>query len=627
MIQGVAANNRTGQSVSNGGDVNGDGVDDLVIGSDYTPGNADGEGSAYVVLGGAVGSGSRFELSALNGGNGFRIDVPVGHQEYAPIYVGFGQSVNVAGDVDGDGFDDIIIAATLDADDRSGYSGAAFVTFGGKHPFPADFESPPYSGVRGLRLAGEYSNTIGPVSDAGDINGDGFDDLIIGSPLIVTNPAPGKVYVVFGGHDVGGSGYGALSAFNGSNGFMIELGEEGDGLGSAISAAGDVNGDGFDDIIVTTRSYGARTGKTYVLFGGPGVGSTGHVDLSSLDGSNGFFIEGSNPDEPFSVSTGDVNGDGVADILIGGDPFTEADHAGAAYVIFGGPKVGCYGSVSLSSLDGSNGFVLLGSPSDEVGFSAAAGDINGDGVADLILPAPGDQSETGKSYVVFGKSKIGSNGSFTLSSLDGRNGFVIENIPSSDRIVTVDASGDVNGDGVKDIAIGAPSASPHGDLSGAVYLLYGEAAGANTDHAPVASDGSLSVSENTAGQGTLKATDADGDKLTYSKVGDPAHGTVKVKSDGSYTYTPASGYAGNDSFTFKANDGICDSDTSMVKITVSSQAPAASNGTVAPSNGTAAPSNGTAAPSSGTAAPSNGTAAPSNGTAAPSNGTGGAADQ
>ncbi|HET7675491.1 MAG TPA: Ig-like domain-containing protein [Gammaproteobacteria bacterium] len=89
-----------------------------------------------------------------------------------------------------------------------------------------------------------------------------------------------------------------------------------------------------------------------------------------------------------------------------------------------------------------------------------------------------------------------------------------------------------------------------------------------TDNAPVATNASLTLNEGATGSGTLKATDADGDSLTFGEAGAPAHGSVKIDADGSYTYTPAAGYSGADSFTFKANDGKLDSNAATVSITV-----------------------------------------------------------
>ena len=133
----------------------------------------------------------------------------------------------------------------------------------------------------------------------------------------------GASYVVFGGAGVGNGGNLELSALDGTNGFRLSGVAAGDGSGRAVSTAGDVNGDGVDDLLIGAFGAdpnGERSGASYVVFGGAGVGSSGNLELSALDGTNGFRLSGVAAYD-FSggaVSTaGDVNGDGVDDVLIG----------------------------------------------------------------------------------------------------------------------------------------------------------------------------------------------------------------------------------------------------------------------------------------------------------------------
>ena len=168
------------------------------------------------------------------------------------------------------------------------------------------------------------------------------------------------------------------------------------------------------------------------------------VELSDLDGSDGFVINGvdSGDQSGFSVSgAGDVNGDGVSDLLVGapaGDPNGNRG-AGESYVVFGGAVVGTGGSVELSDLDGSDGFVLNGADiSDRSGASVSiGGDVNGDGVADLIIGAeyadPNGNNLAGESYVIFGGVGVGTDGSVELSDLDGSDGFVLNGADIGDR--------------------------------------------------------------------------------------------------------------------------------------------------------------------------------------------------
>ncbi len=249
------------------------------------------------------------------------------------------------------------------------------------------------------------------VSAAGDVNGDGVDDLLIRASFAGLNGIKsGASYVVFGTSGMGNSDTLELSSLDGNNGFVLNGVIAGDEAGYSVSAAGDVNGDGVDDLLISAvgaDTNGGSSGASYVVFGASGVGSSGTLELSSLDGSNGFVLNGvaAGDFSGFSVSTaGDVNGDGVDDLLIGAfraDP--NGNYSGASYVVFGAS-----GTVELSSLDGSNGFVLNGvTVGDLSGFSvSAAGDFNGDSVDDLLIGAFGanpNGNYSGASYVVFGQ--------------------------------------------------------------------------------------------------------------------------------------------------------------------------------------------------------------------------------
>ncbi len=376
-----------------------------------------------------------------------------------------------------------------------------------------------------LTGAGLFSSTGASVSGAGDVNGDGFDDVIVGT--LYTSPdgrtGAGESYVVFGAADGFPAGLDP-AALDGGNGFVVQGAEAYDYAGTAVSGAGDINGDGFDDLIIGAdqASPAGRpfAGKTYVVFGG---GEAARVNLATLDGTNGFVLNGVDAAD-FSGSSvsnaGDVNGDGIDDLMIAA---ANSVPAGETYVVFG--ATGTFpASLDLSSLDGSNGFVLKGMDAGDGGAAAvsAAGDVNGDGLADLIIGAyrasPGGAVYAGAAYVVFG-SGGGFPATVDLAGLDGSNGFVLPGVSSGDGAGrSVAGAGDVNGDGFDDLIIGAPYADPAGrDQAGESYVVFGAAAGFAPAIAPDALNGSNgfairgSAVADLAGLSVSGAGDVDGD--------------------------------------------------------------------------------------------------------------------
>jgi hypothetical protein len=237
------------------------------------------------------------------------------------------------------------------------------------------------------------------VAAAGDINGDGLDDVIIGA----TSADPygtydaGESYIVFG-RSTGFPAALDLADLDGSNGLVVNgIGTE-DSSGGSVAAAGDVNGDGLDDVIIAAAyadSNGTyNAGESYIVFG-RSTGFPAALDLADLDGSNGFVVNGTDVDDRSGgnvASVGDVNGDGLDDVIIvawRADP-NGLDGAGESYIVFG-RSTGFPAALNVADLDGSNGFVVNGIDAfDYAGFSVAgAGDINGDGVDDVIIGAIG----------------------------------------------------------------------------------------------------------------------------------------------------------------------------------------------------------------------------------------------
>ena len=475
VLNGIDSFDSSGYSISGAGDVNGDGFDDLIIGARGADPNGTSSGESYVVFGSDAGFDAAFELSSLDGRNGFVLNG-------IDSFDSSGYSVSGAGDVNGDGFDDLIIGAR-GADPNGDFSGQSYVVFGSDAGFDAALELSSLDGHNGFALNGIDADDESPssVSGAGDVNGDGFDDLIVG--VYMADPS-GESYVVFGSN----AGFDAaieLSSLDGSNGFILNGIDSFDNSGFSVSGAGDVNGDGFDDLIIGAprgNSNGYSSGESYVMFGS-NAGFDAAIELDNLDGSNGFVLNGVDAHD-FSGSSvsgaGDVNGDGFDDLVIGASGAGPSrDGSGESYVVFGSDE-GFSAVFELSNLDGSNGFALTGiDAGDYSGISVSgAGDINGDGFDDLIIGARRADLNSdflGESYVVFG-TDTGFDAVIKLSGLDGSNGFVLNGVGLGDYFGTsVSSAGDINGDGFDDLIIGAFGADPNGYSSGQSYVVFGAA--------------------------------------------------------------------------------------------------------------------------------------------------------
>ena len=441
-------------SVSKAGDVNGDGFDDIIIGTQYgAPGHTY-TGAAYVVFGKAGGF-TDINLGTLGADQGFVIRGAATGDEA-------GASVSAAGDINGDGFADIIIGAP--GSDLGGTNaGGAYVVFGKAGGFGtitlSDLAPP-----TGFVIMGDAPNDRAgsSVSSAGDVNGDGYDDLIIGAPLNDSGGADaGAAYVIFGKP----GGFGTIDLSNlGSAGFKIQGDAAGDEAGYSVAGAGDVNHDGYADVIIGAISNDTGrmdAGRAYVIFGK--AAGFGTVDLTNLSPTQGFIIQGAAAADfaGWSVSgAGDTNRDGFADVVVGA-PFNASggQAAGAGYLVLGtGILTSPLGHAADFNGDGrddvlwrsgsgrvtdwlgqaSGGFATnFGSADANAGLNwhiAAMDDFNGDGRGDLLW-----RSASGDMFGWLGQA----NGGF----LNNSSNFYV-NVDPSWQIA---ASGDFNGDGRGDL--------------------------------------------------------------------------------------------------------------------------------------------------------------------------------
>jgi hypothetical protein len=361
------------------------------------------------------------------------------------------------------------------------------------------------------------------IAGAGDVNGDGVDDIIVGAPEANRDGRgdAGVVHVVFGRATRGTIDLGAL----GTGGFTIVGAAQNDELGSAVAGAGDVNGDGRDDVLIgapnADNNGRANSGSAYVVFGRM---ATTTIDLTSL-GDAGFRIDGVIPGENAGqavAGAGDVNGDGRPDLLVGAPE--ASNELGAAYVVFGKASTT---PVDLANL-GTGGFAILGAvPDDEAGTAVAgAGDMNGDGRADVLVGAPvadnNGRNDSGSAYVVFGKA---SGTTVNLATLN-TSGFRIDGAAANDLAgLALAGAGDVNGDGRPEALVGAPHADNNGrNASGSAYVVFGKPSTTTVDLAALGASGFRidgAGTDDNAGESVAGVGDMNGDGRSDVIVGGP----------------------------------------------------------------------------------------------------------
>jgi hypothetical protein len=352
----------------------------------------------------------------------------------APVFTATGETVNnhfgyaaaTAGDPNGDGYDDIVVGAYH----WYGFRGQVYL-------YTASGAS--LRGTPALTIAGDAENDyLGrSVAGAGDVNGDGYDDVVMAAQGY--DNFTGRIYLYTGGpHGLTGTPQSVVSGEGPADSFGVSL-----------AAAGDVNGDGYDDIVVGAIGYGDFVGRAYLYAGGP----------TGLGSSPMWIATGESAGSSFGRSVagaGDVNGDGYSDAVIGAPDYN--NFTGRVYLYAGGP-----GGLRASPL-----MVLTGEQQEHFGWAVAGtGDIDGDGYDDVIVGADRFNNLTGRIFIYPGTPHGLSATALLTFTGEGSYNFFGHSVASA---------GDVNADGYDDFLVGAYG---YDGSRGRVYLYLGKSGAAS----------------------------------------------------------------------------------------------------------------------------------------------------
>ena len=351
-----------------------------------------------------------------------------------------GRSLSGGFDSNGDGFADVAFGEPF-RDVSGGDEGAAYLLRGGALSGTVTLAS--LNGTTGARFTGDTPTDQAGQSLAlvGDVNGDGLADLAIGVP----NDDPGNgndgaVYIAYGK-----TSYSATQGINtltGANGFRISGFAGEDAIGTSVAAAGDVNGDGYGDVLLAQNDSNAgTTDGAWVVFGSL---AGGNISLNSLTGSNGVSFLNAGANGVSVAGGGDINGDGYSDLLLANGTDT--------FVVFG--RQTWTATVDLATLDGTTGFRITGAGLEV----ALLGDVNGDGLDDIMV-----RNGTTAAYIVFGAA---SGWGATLVATSG-------SVSISGNFSAISRAGDLNGDGIGDFVLGQSSAAGGGTARGTVWAVFG----------------------------------------------------------------------------------------------------------------------------------------------------------
>jgi len=448
---GQANFDRVGYTQSKSGDFNGDGIDDILIGGHNSPSGGD-DGVVYLFFGKAQTWNKNVSVS--NADASFLGENP--GDAITPI------SIDSAGDVNNDGYDDILIG--LAANQQVGpNSGQTYLILGKSSGW-----------AKNTSLANSDASFLGEnfedwsgssVAGVGDVNDDNYDDILIGAPH---NPAGGidrgRTYLIFGK----GTGW-AMDTSLSTADVIINGETDGDMSGSSIAGPGDVNGNDIDDILIGAEfndDGGTDAGKTYVIFGKT-TGWSSTLSLSSagasFEGETGGDVSGH-----IVKGAGDVNGDDINDILIssvgGGGPNSK----GEVHLVLGRTS----GWSSVSDLANSDASFLGENDWDHLGGGICGGDMNGDLLSDIVISSLFNEEAaigSGQVYIFHGRSTGWQNG-VNVTNADAS----FQGESEGDNLgISMGNVGDINSDGSMDLLIGSIMNDIGGTDSGKAYIITG----------------------------------------------------------------------------------------------------------------------------------------------------------
>jgi hypothetical protein len=420
IIDSGSAGDALGSSVDNAGDVNGDGYDDLIAGSPLADvpageGTLVDAGSAVIFYGSATGLVVPPSVT-LNG---------TAEGEH------FGHAVAGIGDVNGDGFEDVAVSAPL-ADGEGGADQGRVDVFLGS---AAGLTTTPQ-----ISIFGQPGSEFGMSLDGGDVNGDGFADLIVGAPLWNNGETDEGVAIVY---------YGSATGITTAGSLTLEMNQAGAHFGHSVAFAGDTNGDGYGDIVVGAPMWSngeTNEGAAFLFSGsatGPDTTPSWTFECNTAGAMCGEAVAGN----------GNLNGDAYADVIVG------APGAGQVYAFLG----------SATGLSAAANTTLTGVAGAEFGSAVAfVGDANGDGFDDVLVGAPMNDAggtDSGSAFLYYGTAT--GLGTVWVWSANGMEG---------DMFGASVAGGDFDNDGFADLAVGAPGRDfMERPDAGAVFIYAGAA--------------------------------------------------------------------------------------------------------------------------------------------------------